>query len=728
MQFIASLLLFSVFFSGQNTNFLQNTKQLVSNYTQNVGDETEHFEQTYPFSSDGKINVSNVNGSITIEAWEKDEIKFEYTKTADTKERLNDLDVKINANKNSFDVSTDYKKSNYQWNRYGKLEVEFRLFVPKNAYLEKIETVNGSVSITKMKNFVNASAVNGSVKAINLSGETKLSTVNGSSEASFDEIENKGTISLETVNGSAILTIPSDVDATIKADTLNGSITNDFGLFVKKGQYVGKKLYSKLGSGESQIKLESVNGGLTIRRKNDGKQVKTVTNLLSTKDDEDYYPNGSYSVANTISSIPPVNVNVPPIAVAPVNVNIPPINVPNISFTIPNIATNSEEAKAAQEEYKVAVTEYQTNLKTAQAELVEAQKEYQEAVKEYGSAMKQAQAEFAQANKDQNNLQTAQAEYDEAMKSAKAELDKNKKNYDESIKEYNSAIDEAQTELRRAQKDYQKAVADVNKLTVTTGSSADGKSYGYSYSTSNDYDYSASSIDKKTDSFAVKGTPKVTIDAPNCDVLVRGWEKSEVSYTITKFSRTQNQKPIEFEVNHTDSEVLIKAVNQTNTTQNYSENNAYRVRLEVFVPKKSNLKISTDKEIRLEGVSGDLEILGDDGAINVRDSDGTLKLSNADGRVRVIGFKGELDSKTDDGEVFLEGNFSKINAKAHDGSYTLTINDDTNADISSNKDSIQYGDTSVNVSKGLKINKGGAKYNFTLQDGKVFLKKSDSLK
>jgi hypothetical protein len=57
-------------------------------------DETERFEQTYPLSAKGRVNVSNVNGSITVEAWDRNEVKLEAVKTADTRESLADVEIK----------------------------------------------------------------------------------------------------------------------------------------------------------------------------------------------------------------------------------------------------------------------------------------------------------------------------------------------------------------------------------------------------------------------------------------------------------------------------------------------------------------------------------------------------------------------------------------------------------------------------------------------------------
>ncbi len=260
-----------------------------------AADETERFEKTYPLSANGRVNISNVNGSIVVEAWDRNEVKLEYTKIADTKERLADVEVKIESRADYFSAETDYdswkgKNNGDRWKNGGKLNVEFRLMVPKGAVLNEIETVNGSVSVSNFVNRTVVSAVNGSVTATNLRGTARLSTVNGEVKCDFDRLESGSKVSLETVNGRVNLVLPSDSNATVRADSLNGNITNDFGLPVRKGKYVGRDLYGRLGNGEVQIRLDSVNGGLAIGRKNDGKSLSPATNLLNQKekDDEDW--------------------------------------------------------------------------------------------------------------------------------------------------------------------------------------------------------------------------------------------------------------------------------------------------------------------------------------------------------------------------------------------------------------------------------------------------------
>jgi DUF4097 and DUF4098 domain-containing protein YvlB len=252
-------------------------------------DETDRFEQTYPLSANGRVSVSNVNGSITAEAWDRNEVKLIAVKTADTRERLNEAEIKIDAKADSFLVETSYDNwgKNSGWRHDGKLVIDYQLMVPRGAVLGDVDTVNGSVTVSNFTNVTKVSAVNGTIKATNLRGTAELSTVNGEVLADFSSLDAGSKISLETVNGKVNLMIPSDANATIKAESVNGSIVNDFGLPVRKGKYVGRDLYGKLGSGDVRIKLESVNGELKFSHPNDGRSMSPATNLLQQKEKDE---------------------------------------------------------------------------------------------------------------------------------------------------------------------------------------------------------------------------------------------------------------------------------------------------------------------------------------------------------------------------------------------------------------------------------------------------------
>ena len=247
-------------------------------------DVTEKFDQTYPLSPNGRVSVSNVNGPVVVESWDRNEVRIEATKIADSAETLAEVEIDVDASGDRVSVRADHKGSRFNAqmprDRNRRVEVHFKLSVPRGARLDEIATVNGVVTVSDFENAVKVSAVNGDINATNLKGSVKLSTVNGRVRAEITETSAENELNLSTVNGSIALVLPSDINATIKADSLNGNISNDFGLPVKKGEYVGRNLYGRIGSGEVQVKLDSVNGPLTITRRDDGRPTNPAINLL----------------------------------------------------------------------------------------------------------------------------------------------------------------------------------------------------------------------------------------------------------------------------------------------------------------------------------------------------------------------------------------------------------------------------------------------------------------
>lgn len=583
-----------------------------------VSDDIEKFDQTYPLNANGRVSVSNVNGSIVVEAWDKNEVRLEVTKIADSKETLADVDIKIDARPDYFNVETDYKS--WKWNdkrnenKSRRLEVEFRLWVPRTALLNEIETVNGSVTVSNFVNLTKISAVNGNVSASNLRGAATLSTVNGEVIADFDRLETGSRISLSTVNGRVNLTIPSDANATIKADSLNGSITNGFGLPVRKGEYVGRDMYGRVGSGDVQIKLNSVNGGLSVARKNDGKTPNPATNLLPQKN------------------------------------------------------KSGEDFDGTDDE-----------------SIIDADKMNRDIARAVKDSKKESAVAIAEARKEMIKIKpTLDKIHAEMLPALEAEL--------------NSEAFKSQIQAGLAQKD--RALAQIRSANWFSGPSF---------------------VEKKTNTFQVKGTPKVVINAKSCDVKVRGWDKSEVKYVLTEFAGSRTRTSSNVTENQTGSGVELTVVNPEDSNKSGFHYDSSRVRIEVFVPKKSDLKIVSDGEIRLDGVSGEIDLDGKDEAINIRDVDGKLHLSAAEAQVRVIGFRGDFNSHTECGDVYLEGDFNKLSAKATDGTIFLTMPQNSNAIFNSNTDIETEGFESADGKK-WRLGKGGVTYDFSFTQGKLVIR------
>src|SRR6185369_1652367 len=137
MTWLYSLVFAGLLFSSQNGPVKVSADSNSNTQIFSVADETERFEQTYPLTPNGRVSVSNVNGSITVNAWDRNEVKLVAVKTADSKERLADVEIKVDAKPDYLCVETNYDNwknhgNGERW-RNGKLQVDYELSVPRGA-------------------------------------------------------------------------------------------------------------------------------------------------------------------------------------------------------------------------------------------------------------------------------------------------------------------------------------------------------------------------------------------------------------------------------------------------------------------------------------------------------------------------------------------------------------------------------------------------------------------
>ena len=244
----------------------------------------EEFHQTYPISPTGRVSLENINGGVQIKVWDQASVQVDAIKKAYRRERLAEAKIEISATEENIRIKTEYPDENQNFRsgegRYNNPAiVDYTLTVPRKAVLESIELINGSIEIDGVEGNVKASSINGKVMAKGLAGEARLSTINGPLQVAFTQLDESKAIELGSVNGNVTLIIPSNANASIRAGTVHGGISSDFGLKVKHGEYVGHSLEGQIGTGGPRIKLANVNGGIQINHAQDGLPVSPGTSI-----------------------------------------------------------------------------------------------------------------------------------------------------------------------------------------------------------------------------------------------------------------------------------------------------------------------------------------------------------------------------------------------------------------------------------------------------------------
>jgi DUF4097 and DUF4098 domain-containing protein YvlB len=231
-----------------------------------TGQEFEEiFDQSFPLTSGGEIGLENINGDVSVEVWERPEVRVYAVKKASSQELLDGLKIDITATGSAVLIDTRYP-STRKGHDSGRTftNVEYTLSIPRLANVDEIELVNGNLTIVGVEGSVQAESVNGTIVVRDGSGNASLSTVNGGIELYADRLGSGDSVDLESVNGDVHLFLGASAGAEVRAETVNGKIRNDFGLHVNKHKYVGADLRGTIGGGGALVDLETVNGGITV--------------------------------------------------------------------------------------------------------------------------------------------------------------------------------------------------------------------------------------------------------------------------------------------------------------------------------------------------------------------------------------------------------------------------------------------------------------------------------
>ncbi|MBA2292229.1 MAG: DUF4097 family beta strand repeat protein [Gemmatimonadales bacterium] len=128
------------------------------------------------------------------------------------------------------------------------------------------ETVNGSITVSAIDAQADLETVNGDIR-VQSGAAGSLQTVNGSIRGSFARADWPGALRMETVNGAIELEFPANLAATVRGETVNGSISSpDFPVTIT-GKWGPKSFRGTIGGGGRDLQVETVNGNITIRKR-----------------------------------------------------------------------------------------------------------------------------------------------------------------------------------------------------------------------------------------------------------------------------------------------------------------------------------------------------------------------------------------------------------------------------------------------------------------------------
>jgi hypothetical protein len=232
------------------------------------------FRWHQPLASGRLIEIKGVNGNVEAEPASGGEVEVVAVKRS---RRSNPEDVRIEVvphaegvticavypNVEGREPNTCAHGSSHMSTQNNDVSVNFTVRVPAGVRFSG-HTVNGKVDANNLSADVEARTVNGGIN-VSTTGVASAQTVNGSITVVMGRADWSDDLEFKTVNGSIDISAPASLSTQVEAKTLNGEISTDFPITVQ-GTFSRRRLSGTIGGGGRELRLETVNGSVQIRR------------------------------------------------------------------------------------------------------------------------------------------------------------------------------------------------------------------------------------------------------------------------------------------------------------------------------------------------------------------------------------------------------------------------------------------------------------------------------
>lgn len=234
-------------------------------FTNLKAEAREEWSKTYELKADGRVEIGNTNGTISVEPSDdgKLHVRAERIAKAATeeaaKEALKRVEIVESVGSDRVRLETRTPSGGLF---SGHASVNYAVRVPAGAAV-KVENTNGHVSLRGLKGRVEAETTNGGIEGRGLAGGVEAATTNGGIEMELDAVAAEG-VRAQTTNGGVRLRLPENAKADISASTVNGGIDTGSLKVETTGESSRRRLEGRLNGGGPRLALETTNGGITL--------------------------------------------------------------------------------------------------------------------------------------------------------------------------------------------------------------------------------------------------------------------------------------------------------------------------------------------------------------------------------------------------------------------------------------------------------------------------------
>jgi DUF4097 and DUF4098 domain-containing protein YvlB len=179
--------------------------------------------------------------------------------------------------------------------------------------------------------------------------------------------------------------------------------------------------------------------------------------------------------------------------------------------------------------------------------------------------------------------------------------------------------------------------------------------------------------------FNVTPGQTLAVDVFDGDIEIAPHDKNIVAITLLKraeaLTATKAQERLDayqVKFDQNANGVLIKTLKREQQDWSFWNHTNFSANYTILVPRSFRCTIVTsDGDVRMEGISGDQEVISSDGDLTLVGIIGNASLTTSDGDVVVTDLVGDLEATSSDGDLIVKGIEGKTDVRTSDGDVQL---------------------------------------------------------
>lgn len=249
----------------------------------------EPFSQSYPFNAGATLTLRNVNGAVTLEGWDRNDVRVDAEKEVKAgsdeaaRKLMSEVKIEVQASAGGVHIETRIPQRDngfLDWlsGNQANVNVTYHIHLPRRAVVDagntngrialtgtqgkaKLATTNGGLDVAGVQGDLVLETTNGAISGKGVSGTVKAETTNGGIDLLFASVPRAGDLSLETTNGAVTVKLPRGAAFSVDAENTNGGVQSDFEIAGDKGKH---HMNGTVNGGGSRLRIRTTNGGVHL--------------------------------------------------------------------------------------------------------------------------------------------------------------------------------------------------------------------------------------------------------------------------------------------------------------------------------------------------------------------------------------------------------------------------------------------------------------------------------